>query len=221
MDARLLDAINNLIYVALAGVAIFGLFMVILLVRRVAQKRFSSTNQAKDFLDEIHAELDRRDFEAVRAKCDTPPYWSKAVPQLIQLAIENRGLGTNKLRRLIAERFERDVLADLEYRTSWIGTVVKTAPMLGLLGTVMGMIAAFGKIAAMQQTGKTDPSVLAQDISFALFTTAIGLSIAIPLVLAGNMLQIRIGKLQDGVQEQLGEFLDHLAAVQSGEAAHS
>lgn len=221
MDARLLDAINNLIYVALAGVAIFGLFMVILLVRRVAQKRFSSTNQAKDFLDEIHAELDQRDFEAVRAKCDTPPYWSKAVPQLIQLAIENRGLGTNKLRRLIAERFERDVLADLEYRTSWIGTVVKTAPMLGLLGTVMGMIAAFGKIAAMQQTGKTDPSVLAQDISFALFTTAIGLSIAIPLVLAGNMLQIRIGKLQDGVQEQLGEFLDHLAAVQSGEATHA
>lgn len=218
MDARLLDAINNVIYVALAGVAIFGLFMVILLVRRVAQKRFSSSTQARDFLDEIHGDLDRRDFDAVRAKCDTPPFWSKAVPQLIQLAVENRGLATNKLRRLIAERFERDVLADLEYRTSWIGTVVKTAPMLGLLGTVMGMIAAFGKIAAMQQTGKTDPSVLAQDISFALFTTAIGLSIAIPLVLAGNMLQIRIGKLQDGVQEQLGEFLDHLAAVQNGDA---
>ncbi len=86
--------------------------------------------------------------------------------------------------------------------------------MLGLLGTVMGMIAAFGKIASMQQAGKTDPSVLAGDISFALFTTAIGLMIAIPLVLAGNMLQIRIGKLQDGVQEQLGEFLDHLAAAQ-------
>lgn len=216
MDARLLDAINNFIYVALAGVAIFGLFMVILLVRRVAQKRFSSTAQAREFLDEVHGDLDRRDFEAIRAKCDTPPFWSKAVPQLIQLAIENRGLPTSKLRRLIAERFERDVLADLEYRTSWIGTVVKTAPMLGLLGTVMGMIAAFGKIAAMQQTGKTDPSVLAQDISFALFTTAIGLSIAIPLVLAGNMLQIRIGKLQDGVQEQLGEFLDHLASAQGG-----
>ena len=41
---------------------------------------------------------------------------------------------------------------------------------------------------------------------------------AIPLVLAGNMLQIRIGKLQDGVQEELGEFLDHLAAVQSDTA---
>ena len=215
MDPRLLDFINNSIYGGLAAVALLGGFMVILLVRRVAQKRFSSVAQARDFLDEVHGHLDRRDFEAIAAKCDTPPFWSKATPQLVQLAVENRGLPPGKLRRLVAERFERDVLADLEYRTSWIGTVVKTAPMLGLLGTVMGMIAAFGKIAAMQQTGKTDPSVLANDISFALFTTAIGLSIAIPLVIAGNMLQIRIGKLQDGVQEQLGEFLDHLATAQS------
>lgn len=214
MDPRLLDFINNVIYVALGGVAIFGVFMVILIVRRVGQKRFSSNNQMREFMDQVHAALDRRDFEAIKSLCDSPPFWSKATPQLVLLAVENRGLSTAKLRRLVAERFERDVLADLEYRTSWIGTVVKTAPMLGLLGTVMGMIAAFGKIAAMQQTGKTDPSALAQDISFALFTTAIGLSIAIPIVLAGNMLQVRIGKLQDGVQEQLGEFLDHLAAVQ-------
>jgi biopolymer transport protein ExbB/TolQ len=214
MNQQLLDFINNSIYGGLAIVAIMGVFMVILIVRRVAQKRFSSNAQAREFMDQVGGALDRRDFEAVKAICDTPAYWSKATPQLIQLAIENRGLTTPKLRRLVGERFERDVLADIEYRTSWISTVVKTAPMLGLLGTVMGMIAAFGKIAAMQQTGKTDPSVLAQDISFALFTTAIGLFIAIPLVLAGNMLQIRIGKLQDGVQEQLGEFLDHLAAVQ-------
>jgi biopolymer transport protein ExbB len=216
MDVRLLGFVSNVIYVALALVALFGAFMVILLVRRVAQKRFSSAGQAREFLDEVHGHLDRRDLDAVRAKCDTPPFWSKATPQLIQLAVENRNLSTGKLRRLVAERFERDVLADLEYRTSWISTIVKTAPMLGLLGTVMGMIAAFGKIAAMQQTGATDPSALAQDISFALFTTAIGLAIAIPLVLAGNMLQIRIGKLQDDVQEQLGEFLDHMAAVQNG-----
>ena len=215
MNAQLLDIINNAIYAALAAVAIFGLFMVILLVRRVSQKRFRSAVRSREFLDEVHADLDRRDFDQIRERCDSPGYWTKAVPQLIQLVVENRDLGGAKLRRMAAERFERDVLADLEYRTSWINTVVKTAPMLGLLGTVMGMIAAFGKIAAMQQSGNTDPSVLAADISFALFTTAIGLMIAIPLVMAGNMLQVRIGKLQDGVQEEVGEFLDHLAAVQA------
>ncbi|HID22276.1 MAG TPA: MotA/TolQ/ExbB proton channel family protein, partial [Planctomycetaceae bacterium] len=120
-----------------------------------------------------------------------------------------------KIRRLLAEKFERDVLADLEYRLSWINTIVKSAPMLGLLGTVVGMINAFGKIAAASQTG-ADPSKLANDISFALFTTALGLTIAIPLVLAGAMINVRIGKLQDSVQHSVGEFLDDLEAAVTG-----
>ena len=48
------------------------------------------------------------------------------------------------------------------------------------------------------------------NISFALFTTAAGLTVAIPLVLAGNAIHVRIGKLQDAVQEHLGGFLDAL-----------
>ena len=113
---------------------------------------------------------------------------------------------------MLAEKFERDVLADLEYRHSWIGTIVKSAPMLGLLGTVSGMILAFAKIATSQQTG-TDPSALADDISLALLTTAMGLTVAIPLVLLGALVQVRIGKLQDAVQQHVGEFLDDLEAA--------
>ena len=214
MSADVLGFFNNVIYGAMALSALFGVFVTILLIRRIAQKRFSSAGQSQEFMDEIHEHLDRRDFDAVKAKCDTPPFWSKATPQLMQLAMEQRTQTPGRLRQLLAERFERSVLADLEYRTSWVATVVKTAPMLGLLGTVMGMIAAFGKIAGMASQGGAKPELLAEDISFALLTTAIGLSIAIPLVVAGNMLQIRIGKLQDSVQEQIGEFLNHLTAVQ-------
>ena len=61
----------------------------------------------------------------------------------------------------------------MDYQISWVNTVVKTAPMLGLQGTVLGMIAAFGKIAAKQATG-VNPASLAEDISFALITTAVG-----------------------------------------------
>jgi biopolymer transport protein ExbB/TolQ len=93
--------------------------------------------------------------------------------------------------------------------------------MLGLLGTVLGMIQAFGKIAAAGATG-TDPKALADDISFALITTALGLMIAIPLVTAGNIIHVRMGKLQDAVQQDLGEFLDDMAeatAPQTGRPA--
>ena len=212
--------IDPAIYAMQAAVAFAGLFYVILLVRRISQKRFSSAAASDQFLEEVRDRLSRKDFEGVVALCDSPPYWSKAVPQLILVAMENLSRPAAKLRRLLAEKFEREVLADLEYGTSWIATAVKAAPMLGLLGTVIGLINAFGKIAAAQSTG-TDPKQLAGDISFALLTTAIGLFTAIPLVLAGNMLHVRIGKLQDSVQHDLGVFLDDLDVATAGESGRA
>jgi len=73
--------------------------------------------------------------------------------------------------------------ADLETETimqklTWLSVVGNLAPMLGLLGTVQGMIAAFGTLAE----GAPDVNVLAMNISQALFTTAGGLTIAVPCV---------------------------------------
>ena len=206
----ILTYVGYAVYAAIGAVAVYGVFCVVLLVRRIAQKRFSSASQADQFFDDVQGHLTQRDFDAVSEMCDTHPFWSKAVPQLMLVALANRDRGASKLRRLLAERFERDILADLEYRTSWLATVVKSAPMLGLLGTVVGMINAFKQIAGSGSSG-VDPKDLATDISFALITTAIGLMIAIPLVLAGNMIHVRIGKLQDDVQQDLGEFLEDLA----------
>lgn len=209
---QILEFAGTAIYTALALVALFGVFSVILLIRRVAQKRFPSDAAADEFLEQVNDHLQRRDLNAIAEMCDSPPYWSKAVPQLILVALQNLSSSPTKLRRLLGETFEREILADLEYRTSWVATIVKSAPMLGLLGTVVGMIGAFAKIAKMKQTGM-DPTALAEEISLALSTTAIGLTIAIPMVLAGNIIHIRIGKLQDAVQHQLGKFLDNLAGI--------
>ena len=212
--APILEIAGNVIYVALALAALYGVFLVILIVRRIHQKRFGSTRAAADFLQQVRDFLQRKDYDAARQLCDSPPFWAKAAPQLMIVALANRSQPPSKLRRLLAEKFERDILAELEYRTSWINTIVKAAPMLGLLGTVIGMINAFAKIASMQQQG-SDPSALAGDISFALFTTAMGLTVAIPLVLAGAMIHVRLGKLQDSVQEHLGEFLEDLEASET------
>ena len=209
-------ASGPIIYAAQALSAMYGVYCIVLLLRKIREKRFASELSAFEFLDRLREHLSQRDFEGAAALCDSPPYWSKAAPQLILVALANRDQSQPKLRRMLAEKFERDVIADLEYRLSWVGTIVKSAPMLGLLGTVVGMILAFGKIALRQQTG-ADVSVLADDISLALFTTAIGLSIAIPLVLLGAAVQVRLGKLQDSVQEHVGAFLDDLETATSVE----
>ncbi len=212
----ILTFVGYAIYASLGLAALYGVFCVVLLVRRITQKRFSSGGAAEEFLGDVREGMNKQNFEAVAELCDSPPYWSKAVPQLITIALKNRNRSIPKLRQLLAERFEREVLADLEYGTSWVATIVKSAPMLGLLGTVVGMINAFGKIATMQEAGGAVSKALSNDISFALVTTALGLVVAIPLVLAGAMIQVRIGKLQDAVQQQLAVFLDDLESVNAG-----
>ena len=211
---EILDAAGIVIYCALGLMAVYGLFCVILLLRRIRQKQFRSNAAADRFLGEIREHLDRRNLDNITETCDSPPFWSKAVPQLILVAIQRKNLPPQKLRRILAEKFERDVLSDLEYRMSWISTVVKSAPMLGLLGTVVGMIRAFDDIRVTQRLGG-EAGDLAGSISVALYTTAIGLAVAIPLVLAGAMINVRIGRLQDGVQQWLGMFLDDFETLRA------
>lgn len=75
--------------------------------------------------------------------------------------------------------------------------VVQAAPMLGLLGTVIGMIEAFGKIS--QSVGAVDPAMLAGGIWTALTTTALGLSIAVIFYFISMYLEGRIDRTRDAM----------------------
>lgn len=204
---------GNGIYAAMAMAAIYGLYCIVVLMRRVKQKSFPGREAAYAFLDDVGEMLEKDDFQGITETCDTPELWARAVPQMVSVAVENRAKPIKKIKQIVGEFFSREILGEFDVRMSWVNTIVKSAPMLGLLGTVTGMIAAFKQIAGSGESG-IKPSALASDISFALWTTAAGLAIAIPLVILGSMVQTRIAKLQDSVQENLGTFFDDLEAAQ-------
>jgi len=81
----------------------------------------------------------------------------------------------------------------LEHRLSYIALIGTVSPMIGLLGTVQGMIASFQVIAT--STAAPKPAALAEGIATALFTTLVGLMIAIPAIAAYNILRNRIARL--------------------------
>lgn len=81
----------------------------------------------------------------------------------------------------------------LEHRLSYIALIGSVSPMVGLLGTVDGMVRAFGTIKRHGQT--PNPQDLAGDISTALITTLVGLSLAIPAIIAHSILRNRIQRL--------------------------
>ena len=183
-----------------------GLYCIVVVWNRVGQKRFKTEEEQEQFMDDVEQMLAAGEFDAALDYCEGD---ARAVPQMIELAVSNRQLGFKRARKLMMDRFQRDVLADLEYRLSWVSTVIKSAPMIGLFGTVFGMMGAFQTLATAESV---EPSKLAGDIRVALVTTASGLAIAIPLMILVANVNIRIAKMEDLVGSGIGRFFDAFKA---------
>lgn len=93
----------------------------------------------------------------------------------------------------------RHVIAQLERYLNTLGTIASVTPLLGLLGTVFGMIDIFGVI---MEAGTGNAAVLAGGISKALITTAAGLSVAIPTLMFHRFFDSKVGKLAIDMEEQ-------------------
>jgi len=194
--------LGTLMYMMLGLLALWGAYCVVMVWSRVREKRFRNEDEQSEFLDALDKPLHQGDFDSAESTLEGD---RRALPQLALLAVLNRHIGYSKVRQLLVDRFQRDVLADLEYRLNWVNTVIKSAPMVGLLGTVMGMMGAFKTLATETNV---KPEQLAGDISFALVTTALGLAIAIPLLLATASINVRIRKMEDLVAAGLTRFLE-------------
>lgn len=181
----------------------WGLFCVIMAFRRVWQLGFRNRQQQEQFLDELLPKLDSGQYPAAAEMCAVDP---RALPQLASVAIANRHLGYDTLRQMLVELLQQDVLGELEYRTGWIATTIKSGPPLGLFGTVLGMMAAFGRIG---QGDKVQPSQIADEISIALICTAMGLATAIPFNFLLASINIRIRRLQESLASGLVQVLEH------------
>lgn len=197
------DIIANSVYAVLAAVAIWGLFCIVVVWSRVKAKRFKSEAEQEEFLEQIEGAVAAGKFDMAAEACEGD---DRALPQMIELALANKQLGYQRVRQLIMDRFQRDVLSDMEHRLAWVNTVIKSAPMIGLFGTVFGMMGAFQTLAS--NTEGVEPSALAADINIALRTTACGLAIAVPLILLIASVNIRIEKMEDLVGAGLTRFLE-------------
>lgn len=111
--------------------------------------------------------------------------------------------GDPEVKRQILDQAIQEQVHHLESYLPILGTIGSTAPYIGLLGTVIGIMRAFHAIAANQGGG---PGVIAGGISEALLTTALGLLVAIPAVVGYNYFTHRLRRLSRDM-ELMGEDL--------------
>ncbi len=137
---------------------------------------------------------------------------NSALGQILAAGLSNR----NKPREFIKEAIEdtgRHVVHELERFLNMLGTIAAVSPLLGLLGTVTGIIVAFN---AITHTGVGDPKVLSVGIGQALITTAAGLIVAIPSLMGYRYLRGRVDELVIAMEKEamkLVQSLDQIRAI--------
>lgn len=99
-----------------------------------------------------------------------------------------------------------ETLPRLEKRTQYVATLANISTLLGLLGTIIGLIAAFSAVANADPADKA--ALLSQSISVAMNTTAFGLIAAIPLLLSHVLLQTRTNEIVDSLEMAGVKFLN-------------
>ena len=127
-----------------------------------------------------------------RIKIDSP------LGTILAAGLSNSRFGREIMKESI-EEVGRQVAHDLERYLTALGTISAITPLLGLLGTVVGMIKVF---AAIMSQGVGDPSVLAGGISEALITTAAGLAVAIPSLMFHRYFEGRVDDLVLNMEEE-------------------
>ena len=136
---------------------------------------------------------------------------SRATPisRILSYGLERLGRPISEIQESVQAAGRREIYR-LEGRIDLLASVAAVAPMLGFLGTVLGLIEAFQQIQALE--GQVNPSVLASGIWEALVTTAAGLVVGIVALLAYNWLQGRLAALMHDLEGAASDFVDLLQA---------
>jgi len=129
-----------------------------------------------------------------------------AMNRILWLALKKRGVKRSVMKEIL-EEVGRQEVAHLDRYIGVLGVIAAISPLLGLLGTVIGMIEVF-QVISIEGVGKAD--VLAGGISKALNTTAAGLSVAIPALVAYRMFESKVNRFVIEIEEHALRFVDLL-----------
>jgi biopolymer transport protein ExbB len=103
-----------------------------------------------------------------------------------------------------------EIIPQLEKRTPYVAHASSIATLLGLLGTIMGLISAFTAVANANPAEKAD--LLSASISVAMNTTAFGLMVAIPLLITHTVLTVKTGQIVDSLEMASVKALNVISA---------
>ncbi|MDE3057995.1 MAG: MotA/TolQ/ExbB proton channel family protein [Bacteroidota bacterium] len=192
------------------GVVMWPILLCSIIAVVIIVERFLTLRKAKvdpkQLMMKIRSTLSRGDLLGAINACtqvDAP------VAKILKEGIAKYKDGHEAVREAV-ENAGKEQVNELEKRLDWLANIAGVAPMLGFLGTVTGMIAAFRTIERLG--GNVNPGNLASGIWEAMLTTAFGLIVGIPALGFYNYFVGRVGRFVFQIEQSVEEFLDMVKA---------
>jgi biopolymer transport protein TolQ len=198
---------------------VFSLVSWVLIVWKLLQFR-RTRREADVFLDRIEAAEKLDDaFQSILSLRESPftrvfqrgvTFFSELRPGAARAGSDVRGLSPAQLEvlRLVLEKEEGEERDELAGGLLWLAIIATVAPLLGLLGTVMGVMHSFIGVA---REGSGSISAVAPGVAEALVTTVVGLIVAIPAAMAYNYFTSRLNLVMNELEGFSSEFIGTLA----------
>jgi biopolymer transport protein ExbB len=161
-----------------------------------------SKTKIPNIFSRIKALFKENKYDEALKLCENTP---GSIAHLLAIGIHVRNKTIEEKEKLISRAGSR-IIRQLDKNLRGLGIIGNITPLLGLMGTVTGMIKAFMKI--QELGGRVDPSVLAGGIWEALITTVAGLGVAIPTLVAYHYFEGKIDDISSQMKDVSAEFLE-------------
>jgi biopolymer transport protein ExbB len=188
-------------------ISIALIFSIAIVVERVYTLYFRSAIDKDTFLKNVRRHVFAGDLDKAIAYCAG----QKKVPlvSVVKAGLASVPRGDDDVQAAMDEATLRES-PRLERRTGYLAMISNIATLLGLLGTIIGLIHSFGAVANANPADKA--TILAQGISEAMYCTAFGLSVAIPTLILYSVLQGRTQAMVDDINESSVSVLNLVVA---------
>ncbi|MEX2380882.1 MAG: MotA/TolQ/ExbB proton channel family protein [Opitutales bacterium] len=151
--------------------------------------------------DRVLTALKSEDYTAAEAACRERP---SVLADVLKAVTRHHAFAFSDISMIAGDVASRELRGHMQ-RVYPLAIVATLSPLLGLLGTVIGMVGAFEAVALAGSVG--DPSIMASEISYALVTTAMGLAVAVPSLGTYHILRSRTNSLSILLDEQVSELI--------------
>ena len=191
---------GNIIMIVLGILSVFTIYI---LIERIFSLK-NANKESEDFLEEIHTLVKEKKYNEAIIACKEE---NSNISRMIEKGIKRIDKSFNEIHSAMENQGKIEV-NKLEHNLTNLATISGAAPMIGFLGTVIGMILAFHDMASAG--GNIDVEMLSKGIYTAMITTVAGLTVGIISYISYNFLLSKIDKIIFSMENASSEFLDNI-----------